>query len=138
MLALASAQALSFVQALPDGLDTRIGPDGVALSGGERQRLTIARALLKDAPVLILDEATSATDPSCEAEVQRALTNLIEGRTVIVIAHRLHSITGADCIHVMENGQITASGTHQTLLQKQGIYRQMWSDFEATQDGNQP
>ena len=135
--ALQSAQALEFVDMLPRGIETPVGNGGETLSGGESQRLTIARAILKDAPVLILDEATAATDPTCEAKVQMALKHLSQGRTVIVIAHRLHTITGADQIHVIESGRVTAKGSHDDLLAKPGCYRNMWADYEAIKEAAQ-
>lgn len=136
-IALQAAQALEFVETLPLGLDTPVGNGGVALSGGESQRLTIARAILKDAPVLVLDEATAATDPNCEAEVQVALRHLSQGRTVIVIAHRLHTITGADQILVIEAGRISARGRHDELRAQPGRYREMWADYEAIKEAAQ-
>src|SRR5437016_14265233 len=111
---------------LPAGYDTVIGERGVPLSGGERQRIAIARALLKNAPVLILDEATSALDNESEALVQSALQNLMSGRTVFVIAHRLTTIRRVDRIIVLENGHITDSGTHDDLLTRLGTYRKLY------------
>ncbi len=111
-----------FVRGLPDGYDTVIGERGVRLSGGERQRISIARALLKDAPILILDEATSSLDAESEVLVQRAIENLIEGRTTIVIAHRLSTVRRADRILVLGDGRVQEEGTHDTLLLRQGLY----------------
>ena len=107
-----------FISALPDGYETMIGERGVRLSGGERQRIAIARAILKNAPILILDEATSALDSESEALVQAALQNLMSGRTVFVIAHRLSTVRRADRIVVIENGTISESGAHEELIQK--------------------
>jgi len=121
-----AALAHDFILALPAGYDTVIGERGVRLSGGERQRLAIARALLKDAPILILDEATSALDSESEALVQSALHNLMTGRTVLVIAHRLSTVRRADRIVVIENGTITDVGAHEELLQKLGTYRRLY------------
>src|SRR5205085_420852 len=115
-----AALAHDFISELPDGYDTVIGERGVRLSGGERQRIAIARALLKNAPILILDEATSALDSESESLVQSALQNLILGRTVFVIAHRLTTIRRVDRIVVLENGWITDSGTHDDLLTRLG------------------
>jgi ATP-binding cassette, subfamily B, bacterial MsbA len=117
-----AAHALSFIKELPDGFDTIIGEGGSRLSGGERQRISIARALLKNAPILILDEATSALDTESEREVQNALENLMKNRTTLVIAHRLSTIKNADRIIVVKNGSIVEEGTHDTLLAQQGEY----------------
>ena len=121
-----AALAHDFIQKLPDGYDTIIGERGLLLSGGERQRIAIARALLKNAPILILDEATSALDSESEALVQSALQNLMAGRTVFVIAHRLSTIRRADRIVVLENGQIADTGTHDDLLTRLGTYRRLY------------
>ena len=120
-----AAFAMEFIAAMPEGLDTLIGENGVKLSGGQRQRLAIARALLKDAPILILDEATSALDTESERQVQFALENLMKSRTTIVIAHRLSTIEGADKIIVMEAGRIAESGTHADLLRRGGAYARL-------------
>jgi subfamily B ATP-binding cassette protein MsbA len=121
-----AALAHDFIQRLPEGYDTIIGEKGLRLSGGERQRIAIARALLKNAPILILDEATSALDTESEALVQSALQNLMSGRTVFVIAHRLTTIRRVDRIVVLENGHITDSGTHEDLLNRLGTYRKLY------------
>ena len=121
-----AALAHDFIQALPAGYDTVIGERGVRLSGGERQRLAIARALLKNAPVLILDEATSALDSESEALVQSALHNLMSGRTVLVIAHRLSTVRRADRIVVIENGTIADIGAHEDLVTRLGTYRRLY------------
>jgi len=121
-----AALAHDFIQKLPEGYDTIIGERGLTLSGGERQRLAIARALLKNAPILILDEATSALDSESEALVQSALQNLMAGRTVFVIAHRLSTVRRADRIVVLENGQIADIGTHEDLLTRLGTYRRLY------------
>ncbi|RBW50251.1 lipid A export permease/ATP-binding protein MsbA [Marinobacter sp. F3R11] len=123
--AAAKAHALEFIDRMPDGLDTMIGDNGVMLSGGQRQRLAIARALLKDAPILILDEATSALDTESERHIQEALETVIQGRTTLVIAHRLSTIEKADRILVMDNGRIVESGVHKDLLAKNGVYAQL-------------
>jgi len=117
-----AAQAMEFIEELPEGMDTAIGDNGVMLSGGQRQRLAIARALLKDAPVLILDEATSALDTESERWVQAGLERLLENRTTLVIAHRLSTIENADRIVVMQRGGVAESGSHEELLARDGIY----------------
>ncbi|SOB75074.1 ATP-binding cassette, subfamily B, MsbA [Marinobacter sp. LV10R510-11A] len=119
------AHALEFIDRMPDGLDTMIGDNGVMLSGGQRQRLAIARALLKDAPILILDEATSALDTESERYIQEALETVIQGRTTLVIAHRLSTIENADRILVMDDGRIVESGRHDELIAKNGAYAQL-------------
>ena len=121
-----AAHALEFIRALPDGFETMIGENGTRLSGGQRQRLAIARALLKDAPILILDEATSALDNESERQVQAALETLMQNRTTIVIAHRLSTIEKADRIVVLQHGHIAEIGSHRELLQHDGIYAQLY------------
>jgi ATP-binding cassette, subfamily B, bacterial IrtA/YbtP len=127
-----AAQIHHVIEQLPDGYDTVLDAAGGGLSGGERQRLTIARAILSGAPIVILDEATAALDPDGEAAVQDALAELATGKTLIVIAHRLHTITGADQILVLDGGQIAEAGVHRDLLARGGLYARMW---RAQQDG---
>lgn len=127
--ALETAQCLDIIEKLPNGMDTMIGTKGVYLSGGEQQRIAIARAILKNAPILILDEATAFADPDNEVRVQQALSALSKGKTVIMIAHRLSSIKDADCIYVLQNGEIVESGTHSRLIEKNGIFARMWKNY---------
>ncbi|MDO4742261.1 MAG: ATP-binding cassette domain-containing protein, partial [Candidatus Saccharibacteria bacterium] len=121
------ANADSFINQLPEKYDTLVGERGVKLSGGQRQRIAIARAILKDAPILVLDEATSALDSESEALIQEALNNLMHGRTSIVVAHRLSTIAGLDRIVVLDNGKIIEQGTHHELLARNGEYANLWS-----------
>jgi ATP-binding cassette, subfamily B, bacterial MsbA len=120
-----AAHAMEFIRDMPQGLQTKVGEKGVRLSGGQRQRIAIARAILKNAPILILDEATSALDSESERHVQAALETLMQGRTTLVIAHRLSTIEKADRIVVMQKGCIVESGTHNELLAKGGVYAQL-------------
>lgn len=121
------ANADSFIRELPNGYDTLVGERGIKLSGGQRQRIAIARAILKDAPILVLDEATSALDSESEALIQEALTNLMRGRTSIVVAHRLSTIAGLDTIVVLDEGRIVEQGLHHDLLARGGEYAKLWS-----------
>ena len=126
------AEADTFIQDLEDfkgrkGYDAYLGERGVKLSGGQRQRIALARAILKDAPVLVLDEATSALDSEVEASIQTALTQVMEGKTVLAIAHRLSTISAMDRIIVMEDGRIVEEGSHDVLLAKGGLYARFWA-----------
>lgn len=130
--ALKDAQCQDILDKLPEGVDTVIGSQGTYVSGGEAQRISIARAMLKQAPILILDEATAFADPDNEAKVQEAFSRLSQGKTVIMIAHRLSSVTGADRICVMKEGQIVEEGKHEDLLAKEGLYAHMWEEYNRS------
>jgi ATP-binding cassette subfamily C protein CydC len=126
MQVLEQAQLTNFVDQLPQGLQTWVGEHGLRLSGGERQRLAIARALLKNAPLLILDEATANLDPVTEAALLKALAELMRGRTTLMITHRLTALEQMDTILVLVHGKISEQGTHDQLMQAEGLYRQMF------------
>ena len=130
--ALKDAQCQDILDKLPEGVDTVIGSQGTYVSGGEAQRISIARAMLKQAPILILDEATAFADPDNEAKVQEAFSRLSQGKTVIMIAHRLSSVSGADRICVMKEGQIVEEGKHEDLLAKEGLYAHMWEEYNRS------
>ena len=132
LAALQGAQCMDIIEKFPEGLHTVIGSRGVYLSGGEQQRIAIARAMLKNAPILILDEATAFADPDNEAKVQAALGALSRGKTVIMIAHRLTTVEHADRIYVVENGQITESGTKEALCAQKGVFARMWQDYQSS------
>lgn len=132
MQALKAAQCMDIIEKLPKGARTVIGAKGVYLSGGEQQRIAIARAMLKNAPIIILDEATAFADPDNEIQVQAAFQELAKGKTVIMIAHRLSTVTNADCIYVLQDGRIAESGTKEELLQKGGLFAKMWKDYQTS------
>ena len=132
MAALKSAQCMDIIEKFPAGVDTVIGTNGVYLSGGEQQRIAIARAVLKNAPILILDEATAFADPDNEAKVQAAFGELARGKTVIMIAHRLSTVANADCIYVIEDGRIAESGRRDALCERGGLFAKMWADYQAS------
>ncbi len=127
--ALSAAQCDDIIAKLPNGMDTIIGTEGTYLSGGEQQRVALARAILKDAPIVVLDEATAFADPENEALIQKAFSTLTKGRTVIMIAHRLSTVVGADKIIVLDNGHAIEEGTHENLKKKSGMYSRMWADY---------
>ncbi|MBR0508569.1 MAG: ABC transporter ATP-binding protein [Clostridia bacterium] len=127
--ALHAAQCDDIIEKLPNGIDTLIGSEGTYLSGGEQQRVALARAILKDAPIIVLDEATAFADPENEALIQKALKTLTEGRTVVMIAHRLSTVVGADKIVVLDQGHIVETGTHDELLSAGGLYERMWKEY---------
>lgn len=129
LAALEAAQCGDILEKLPQGLDTVIGTEGTYLSGGEAQRIALARAILKDAPIVVLDEATAFADPENEALIQKAFARLTKGRTVIMIAHRLSTVVGADKILVLEGGRVTEQGTHGELIAAGGLYTRMWADY---------
>jgi ATP-binding cassette subfamily B protein len=120
------SQAEEFIERLPQGYDTPVGERGIKLSGGERQRIAIARAMLKDSPIIVLDEATSSLDSLAEEKIQKALEVLMEGKTTIAIAHRLSTIRKMDKIIVFDKGKIVEIGTHKSLAQKKGYYSKLW------------
>lgn len=132
MEALKAAQCMDIIEKFPEGVHTMIGSKGIYVSGGEAQRLSIARAFLKNAPILVLDEATAFADPDNERLVQKAFENLAKNKTVIMIAHRLSTVTNADCIYVLKDGKIAESGTHDVLTQANGIYTHMWNEYNQS------
>ena len=127
-----AAQCDDIIAKMPQGLETVVGTKGVYLSGGECQRIALARAILKDAPIVLLDEATAFADPDNEYQIQKAFEELIRGKTVLMIAHRLTTVCGADNIIVMKDGGVAEQGSHEELLEKQGIYAKMWADYQTS------
>ena len=132
LAALKAAQCMDIVEKFPEGIHTVIGTKGVYLSGGEQQRIAIARAMLKNAPILLLDEATAFADPDNEAKVQAAFAQLAKGKTVLMIAHRLSTVANADCIYVVQDGQIAEFGTKDELCAKNGLFARMWQEYQAS------
>lgn len=132
LAALKAAQCMDIVEKFPEGIHTVIGTKGVYLSGGEQQRIAIARAMLKNAPILLLDEATAFADPDNEAKVQAAFARLAKGKTVLMIAHRLSTVANADCIYVVQDGRITETGTKDELCAQNGLFARMWQDYQAS------
>ena len=131
LAALHNAQCDDILAKFPKGADTVIGSKGVYLSGGEQQRIAIARVMLKNAPVVVLDEATAFADPENEAAVQRAFERLAKGRTVIMIAHRLTTVQNADRIYVLQDGRVAEEGTHAQLMEKRGLYRGLYDEYRT-------
>jgi ATP-binding cassette subfamily B protein len=129
-----AAQCHEFIEKLPDGYKTLVGEGGTYLSGGEQQRIALARAILKNAPIVLLDEATAYADPENEGKILESFSHLIKGKTVMVIAHRLSTITGADQILVVDKGEIAERGKHDELLAKNGIYKQMWEAYSQSRE----
>lgn len=127
-----AAQCDDIISKLPEGLDTVVGTRGVYLSGGECQRIALARAILKDAPIVVLDEATAFADPENETLIQKALTVLTQGKTVLMIAHRLSTVISADCIYVIDEGKLVEEGTHEDLVMRNGLYARMWADYQLS------
>ena len=127
--ALKAAQCDDIIKKLPDGINTIIGSKGTYLSGGEQQRIALARAILKDAPIVVLDEATAFADPENEVLIQKAFSTLMKGKTVIIIAHRLSTVVSADKIIVLDSGHVIEEGTHEKLIKKEGRYSAMWIDY---------
>ena len=132
LAALKAAQCMDIVEKFPEGIHTVIGTKGVYLSGGEQQRIAIARAMLKNAPILLLDEATAFADPDNEAKAQAAFAQLAKGKTVLMIAHRLSTVANADCIYVVQDGQIVESGTKDELCAQNGLFARMWQEYQAS------
>lgn len=128
-----AARCHDFILSLPNGYDTKLGDGGHKLSGGEAQRIAIARAILKDAPIVVLDEAMAFTDAENELALREGMAELLYGKTVLMIAHRLYSIQDADCIFVLENGQLREQGSHTELLQADGLYAHLWAIQNETE-----
>ncbi len=131
-----AAQIHDFIETLPPKYQTLIGEGGTYLSGGEQQRISLARAILKNSPIVVLDEATAYADPENEARIQDALAEVLKNKTVVIIAHRLYTITDVDQILVIDNGTIAERGTHQELVNANGLYRELWNIHTKARDWN--
>ena len=127
-----AARCDDILDKLPQGLDTIVGAQGIYLSGGEQQRIALARAILKDAPIVVLDEATAFADPENEHQIQKAFEALTKDKTVLMIAHRLSTVQGADSIMVLSDGKIVERGSHEDLLARHGVYAAMWEDYQRS------
>ncbi|MEO0639154.1 MAG: ATP-binding cassette domain-containing protein, partial [Bacteroidota bacterium] len=134
MAAAKVAQCHTFIESLPQGYHTLLGQAGVYLSGGEQQRIQLARAILKDAPILILDEATAFSDPENEVQIQQAVSQLIAQKTVVIIAHRLSTVVDADQIILFDRGKVVGTGTHQALMSESELYQKMWNAHLRAQE----
>ena len=134
MESLKKARCMDIIDRLPEGINTVLGSHGTYLSGGEQQRIAIARTMLKDADIVILDEASAFADPECEAQVQQAFRAMAKGRTVIMIAHRLTTVRNADRIYVLNNGMAEEQGKHEELLKENGLYAEMWAEYQKAVD----
>ena len=132
MEALRAAQCMDIIDKLPDGVESIIGSKGTYLSGGEQQRIAIARVILKNSPIVILDEATAFADPDNEAQAYQAFTALSKGKTVVMIAHRLSTVANADRIYVLKDGAVAQSGACRDLVQQEGLFREMWEDYQTS------
>ena len=132
MAAAHAAQCDDILDKLPQGLDTVVGTKGIYLSGGEQQRIALARAILKDAPIVVLDEATAFADPENEQQIQKAFETLTKNKTVLMIAHRLSTIQNTDSIIVLSGGKVAEQGNHKSLLALQGVYTAMWEDYQRS------
>lgn len=128
------AQIDDFIMSLPNGYDTKVGSFGSRFSGGEKQRIAIARAILKKAPILILDEATSAADPENQVEIDKAIENLCKGKTVIIVAHRLSALKMCDMVAIVEKHTITSVGTHEEVRKENKYYNKAWTDYETARN----
>ena len=128
------AGAYDFIVKKYDGFDTMIGQGGATLSGGEKQRISIARAILKNAPIILLDEATSSLDPENELIIQEAISNLIKNKTVVVVAHKLRNVMGADKIFVLNKGKVEEVGKHEELIKNEGLYKDLWNYQEKSKE----